>query len=63
MKTALKVLGVIALLLILLLAGLVAYLYTSAIRPSSSVGFQQIAAVDPGNEDLARFFERQLAGR
>ena len=41
--------GAIALLVVVLLIAAAAYLYSTAIRPTSPVGFQQVAAVDPGH--------------
>lgn len=52
MRTVLKVIGGLALVLVALLLGLAVYLYTSAIRPSSPVGFEQVTAADPGHPSI-----------
>ena len=49
MKRALKIIGGVAALLIIVFAGLAIYIYSTALTPSRPVGFQQIAVADPGH--------------
>ncbi|QNM82615.1 dienelactone hydrolase family protein [Sphingomonas sabuli] len=53
MKRALKILGGVVLVLLLVVAGLALYVYQSAIEPKRPVGFQQIAIADPGHSRIA----------
>jgi predicted dienelactone hydrolase len=52
-KRALKIIGFIAVLLIVAVAGLATYIYATALRPGRPVGFQQIAVADPGHPPFA----------
>jgi predicted dienelactone hydrolase len=53
MKRALKIAGAVGALLIVAVAGLVIYIYSTAIEPSRPVGFQRIAIADPGHSPIA----------
>lgn len=53
MKRALKIVGGIVALLVIAVAGLAIYIYSTAIKPSRPVGFQQIAIADPGHSPIA----------
>lgn len=53
MKRALKIIGAIAGLLLVVVAGLAIYIYSTAIEPSRPVGFQRLAIADPGHSPIA----------
>jgi predicted dienelactone hydrolase len=52
MKLALKILGGVAGLVVLIVAGLAVYVYATALRPPEPVGFQQAVAPDPGHQPI-----------
>lgn len=53
MKRALKIIGGIAVVMLLAVMGLALYVYQSAIEPSRPVAFQQLAIADPGHPRIA----------
>lgn len=52
MRRALKIFGVIVSLLLVAMAGLAIYIYSTAIEPSRPVGFQRLAIADPGHAPI-----------
>lgn len=53
MKRALKIIGGVVALLFVSAAGLAIYIYSTALKPSRPVGFQQLAVADPGHPRIA----------
>lgn len=53
MRRALKVIGATVGLLLVAVAGLAIYIYSTAIEPSRPVGFQRLAIADPGHSPIA----------
>lgn len=53
MKRALRIVGAIVGLLLVAIAGLAIYIYSTAIEPSRPVGFQRLAISDPGHSPIA----------
>jgi predicted dienelactone hydrolase len=52
MRRALKIIGAIVGLLLVAVAGLAVYIYSTAIEPSRPVGFQRLAIADPGHSPI-----------
>lgn len=53
MRRALKIIGAIVGLVLVAVAGLAIYIYSTAIEPSRPVGFQRLAIADPGHSPIA----------
>ena len=53
MKSALKILAGIAVVVVVLAAALAIYIFATALRPTSPVGVQQAMVADAGHEPIA----------
>lgn len=53
MRKALKIIGAMVGIVLVVVAGLAIYIYSTAIQPSRPVGFQRLVIADPGNPPIA----------